>query len=102
MVALSSAIGIGDPAMRGDALRHFLERPLMPSLERAAAWGVYTPEQLAALRAIFEETCASLALDTDSPEADRIAAKIFTAFKLGYVDKETMLASLLGTSNEHP
>jgi hypothetical protein len=74
----------------------------MPSLERAAASGVYSPEQLAALRAIFQEACASLALDIDSPEADRIAAKILTAFRLGYVDKETMLASLLGTPNEHP
>ncbi|WP_394886707.1 hypothetical protein ACG873_19020 [Mesorhizobium sp. AaZ16] len=74
----------------------------MPSLERAAALGVYSPEQLAALRAIFQEACASLELDPDSPEADSMAAKILTAFRLGYVDKETMLASLLGTPNEHP
>lgn len=74
----------------------------MPSLERAAASGVYTPEHLAALRDIFEETCASLALETDSPEADSIAAKILIAFKLGYVDKETMLASLLGRPNRRP
>jgi hypothetical protein len=74
----------------------------MPSLERAAASGVYTREQLAALRDIFEETCASLALETDSPEADSIAVKMLIAFELGYVDKETMLASLLGRPNERP
>ncbi|WP_353646161.1 hypothetical protein [Mesorhizobium sp. WSM2239] len=71
----------------------------MPSLERAAASGVYSPEQLAELRDIFDQTCASLTLETDSPEADDIAVKILTVFKLGY-DKETMLASLLGTPNE--
>jgi hypothetical protein len=74
----------------------------MPSLERAAASGIYTPEQLAALRDIFEETCASLALETDSPEADTIAVKILTAFKLGCIDKETILASLLGRPNKDP
>jgi hypothetical protein len=74
----------------------------MPSLERATASGVYTPEQLAELRDIFEQTCASLALETDSPEADSIAVKILTVFKFGNVDKETMLASLLGTPKERP
>jgi hypothetical protein len=67
----------------------------MPSLDRCIGSGVFEPEQLTALRQLFEEACTLLSASTDSAEADDIALKVLTAFKSGYVDKETMFAALL-------
>ena len=67
----------------------------MPSLDRRIGSGVFEPEQLTALRRLFEEACALLGASTDSLEADRIALKVLTAFESGSVDKETMFAALL-------
>jgi hypothetical protein len=36
----------------------------------------------------------------DSDEADDIALKVLTAFKSGYVDKETMFAALLDAKDK--
>jgi hypothetical protein len=67
----------------------------MPSLDRRIGSGVFEPEQLTSLRQLFEEACTLLGASTDSAEADDIALKVLTAFKSGYVDKETMFAALL-------
>jgi hypothetical protein len=67
----------------------------MASLNRHIGSGVFDPEQLTALRQLFEEACTLLGASTDSAEADDIALKVLTAFKSGYVDKETMFAALL-------
>jgi hypothetical protein len=67
----------------------------MPSLDRRIGSGVFEPEQLIALRQLFEDACALFGASTDSAEADDIALKVLTAFKSGYVDKETMFAALL-------
>jgi hypothetical protein len=67
----------------------------MPSLDRHIGSGVFDPEQLTALRQLFEEACTLVGTRWDSDEADDIALKVLTAFKSGYVDKETMFAALL-------
>jgi hypothetical protein len=67
----------------------------MPSLDRRIGSGVFEPEQLTALRQLFEEASTLFGASTDSAEADDIALKVLTAFKSGYVDKETMFAALL-------
>jgi hypothetical protein len=67
----------------------------MPSLDRRIGSGVFEPEQLTALRQLFEEACTLLGASMDSDEADDIALTVLTAFKSGYVDKETMFAALL-------
>jgi hypothetical protein len=67
----------------------------MPSLDRRIGPGVFEPEQLTALRQLFEEACTLLNASTDSAEADHIALRVLTAFQSGYVDKETMFAALL-------
>ena len=67
----------------------------MPSLDRRIGSGVFEPEQLTALRQLFEEACTLFGASTDSAEADHIALRVLTAFRSGYVDKETMFAALL-------
>lgn len=67
----------------------------MPSLDRRIGSGVFDPEQLTALRQLFVEACTLLGASTDSAEADHIALRVLTAFRSGYVDKETMFAALL-------
>jgi hypothetical protein len=67
----------------------------MPSLDRRIGSGVFEPEQLTALRQLFEEACKVVGARADSAEADVIATKVLTAFQSGYVDKDAMFAALL-------
>lgn len=60
----------------------------------AGSLGVLDPEQIAALKEIFDSACALLDLDPQSAEAEHVAQRLVAAYQSGTLDKASFLDSL--------
>lgn len=55
---------------------------------------IYRPADIAVLQTAFDRACAELDIDSDSSEAEMLAARMFRLFAEGCRDVESIVTSL--------
>ncbi|WP_394887534.1 hypothetical protein ACG873_21780 [Mesorhizobium sp. AaZ16] len=65
----------------------------MPQFETKL--GVWEPDELKVLEAVFEEACGLLQIDRHSPDAENIALKIMLMFQSGVDDRRQLLEAAI-------